>query len=60
MKKFLLLMSVFAMFSQNIDAKSITVDQAKAIAQQQFSSSTRLNASNVKMSLSQTAMNSKG
>ncbi len=60
MKKFLLLMSVFAMFSQNIDAKSITVDQAKAIAQQQFSCSTRLNASNVKMSLSQTAMNSKG
>ena len=60
MKKFLLLMSVFALFSQNIDAKSITPDQAMAIAKQQFTSSARLNASQVKMTLSQAAMNTKG
>ncbi len=43
-----------------MNAKSITADQAMAIAKKQFTSSTRLNASNAKMLLSQTAMNMKG
>ena len=60
MKKLLLLLSVFALFAQNIDSKSITVDQAMAIANQRFTSSTRLNAPNAKLTLSQTAMNLKG
>ncbi len=60
MKKLLLLFSVCALFTQGIDAKSITVDQARAIAKQQFASSTRFNASNVNMTLSYEATNLKG
>jgi hypothetical protein len=60
MKKLLLLFSVCALFAQGIDAKSITVDQARAIAKQQFASSTRFNASNVNMTLSYEATNLKG
>lgn len=60
MKKFVLLTALLALFTQNIDAKCVTVDQAKAIAQQQFASRTKLNASNVKMTLSYTAMSLKG
>ena len=60
MKKLLLLFSVLALFSQSIDAKSISPAQAEAIAKQQFANSTRLNASNVKMRLNYAAMNLKG
>ena len=60
MKKFFLLLSVLALFSQNIDAKSITPEQAIAIAQQQFVSQTKFNASPAKMTLSRQAMNLKG
>ena len=60
MKKFVLLTALFALFSQNIDAKSVSVDQAMAIAKQQLAPSTKLNASNAKMTLSYTAMSLKG
>ena len=60
MKKLLFLMSVLALFAQNIDAKIITPDQAAAIAQQQFVSKTKLNASPAKLTLSRQAMNLKG
>jgi hypothetical protein len=60
MKKFILLLSVLALFSQSIDAKCITVDQAKAIAQRQLATSTKLTATNAKMTLSHAAMNMKG
>ena len=60
MKKLLLLLSVLALFSQGIEAKSITPAQAQEIAKQQFASPTRLNASNVKMTLGYQAMNLKG
>ena len=60
MKKFLFLLTVLALCGHNMNAKSISTEQAMAIAKQQFTSSTRLNASNVKMHLSQTAMNLKG
>ena len=60
MKKLLLLLSMCALFTQSIDAKSITVDQARAIAKQQFASSTRFNASNVNMTLGYEATNLKG
>ncbi len=60
MKKFVLLIALFALCSQNIDAKSVSVDQAMAIAKQQLAPSTKLNASNAKMTLSYTAMSLKG
>ena len=60
MKKFLFLVAVLALFTQNTDAKCITVDQAKAIAQQQLATSTKLNAPNAKMTLSHAAMSMKG
>jgi len=60
MKKLLLLLSVFALFSQNIDAKSITPAQAEVIAKQQFVNPTKLNASNVNMKLTHAAMSMKG
>jgi len=60
MKKFVLLTALFALFSQNIDAKSVSVDQAMAIAKQQLAQPTKLNASNAKMTLSYTAMSLKG
>ena len=60
MKKIVLLFALLALFTQNIDAKSVTVDQAMAIAKQQFAQPTKLNASNVKMTLSYTAMSLKG
>ena len=60
MKKFLFLFSVLALFAQNIDAKVMTPAQAEVIAKQQLVKSTRLNASNVKMTLNHAAMNMKG
>ena len=60
MKKLLLLLSVFAAFSQNIEAKSVSVDQAMAIAQQQFAKTTKLNAANVKMTLNYSGINTTG
>jgi len=45
MKKFLLLMAACAMFSQGADARSITPDQAKGIAQQFMSSQTSFKSS---------------
>ena len=59
MKKIVLLFALFALMSQTVDAKSITVDQAKAIAQQQLAGTTRTSA-NVKMTLSHAAMSLKG
>ena len=60
MKKIVLLFALFALMSQTVDAKVITVDQAKAVAQQQMAKTTRLNASNVKMTLSYAGMSIKG
>ena len=60
MKKLLLLFSVLALCAQSIDAKSITPAQAEVIAKQQFVNPTKLNASNVKMTLNYAAMNLKG
>ena len=59
MKKFLLLLSVFALFAQNIEAKSITIEQAKMIANQ-CSSSTSLKATNSNLKLDYVAMGQKG
>ena len=60
MKKLLLLLPMFALFAQSIDAAPITLDQAKAIAQQQLASTTKFTASNAKMTLSHAGMNMKG
>jgi len=46
--------------SQGIEAKSITPNQAMGIAKQQFATTTKLNASNVKMNLTYQAINLKG
>ena len=48
------------MCAQSAGAKVITVDQARAIAQQQFTSTTKFNAPNAKMTLSHAGMNLKG
>ena len=45
---------------QGVNANSITPAQAKAIAQQQLAGMTKANASNVKMTLSYTAMSKRG
>ena len=58
MKKLLLLFSVCALFAQGIDAKSITVDQARAIAMQQTTKSFK--SSNANLSLGYSARNLKG
>ncbi len=60
MKKIVLLFAMFALLSQAVDAKVITVDQAKAVAQQQLAKTHKLNASNVKMTLSYAGMSLKG
>ena len=61
MKKLLLVLSVFALFSQNIDAKSVTVDQAKAIAKQFSQSQPMLKAGvQADLKLGYAAMNLKG
>ena len=60
MKKIVLLFALFALFAQTVDAKSITVDQAKAIAQQQLTGTAKFNASNATMTLSHAAMSLKG
>lgn len=60
MKKLLLLFSVLALFSQGIEAKYITPAEAEVIAKQQFANPTKLNASNVKMTLNYEGMNMKG
>lgn len=51
MKKILLLLAVFALFTQNIDSKSVSIDEAKAIAQQFTSSSTKFSAQGINASL---------
>ncbi|MBR6947877.1 MAG: Spi family protease inhibitor, partial [Muribaculaceae bacterium] len=61
MKKFLLLLSVFALFSQNIDANPITVSQATAIAKQFGSNPLSFRASNnADMQLNYVGRNLKG
>ena len=60
MKKLLLFLSVFALCTQGIDAKSITPEQAMVIAKQQMANTSKFNASNVKMTLNYAAMNLKG
>ena len=60
MKKLLLLLSVFALCTQGIDAKSITPEQAMVIAKQQFTNTAKFSASDVKMTLNYAAMNLKG
>ena len=61
MKKFVLLIALFALFTQNIDAKSVTVDQAKAIAMQFGQAQPTLKAgAQANMKLGYAAMNMKG
>ena len=61
MKKFVLLIALFALCSQNIDAKSVTVDQAKAIAMQFGQAQPTLKAgAQANMTLGYAAMNMKG
>ena len=60
MKKFLFLIAMLGVCSQGIEAKSITPNQAMGIAKQQFATTTKLNASNVKMNLTYQAINLKG
>ena len=62
MKKVLLLLAVFALFAQSIDSKSLTVDQAKAIAKQFTSISDKFTAqgSNASLTLNYVGRNLKG
>ena len=61
MKKFVLLIALFALFTQNIDAKCVTVDQAKAIAKQFSQSQPMLKAGvQADLKLGYAAMNMKG
>ena len=60
MKKILFLIAALALCTQGVDAKSITPAQAEVIAKQQFVSSTRLNASDIKLKLNYSATNLKG
>jgi hypothetical protein len=61
MKKSLFLIAALAMFSQGVNAKTITPAQAEVIAKQQFANPTMLNASNnVKMTLNYEARNMMG
>ena len=60
MRKFFFLIAVMAFCAQGINASVITPAQAEVIAKQQFAKSTKLNASNVKMTLNYAAMNLKG
>ena len=60
MKKYLFLIAMLALLTQNIDAKSITVDQAMAIAKQCNSSTKLLSASNADLTLSYAARDLKG
>ena len=60
MKKIVLLFALFALFAQNSNAECITVDQAKAIAQQQLAKTTKASASDVKMTLSHAGMSMRG
>jgi hypothetical protein len=60
MRKFLFLIAALALFTQTVDAKVVTVDQAKAIAEKQFTNPTRLNASKVNLTLNYQARNLKG
>ena len=60
MRKFLFVMSVLALFTQGIEAKSVTVDQAKAIAKQYTLSHPTLRSSNADLKLSHVGRNLKG
>ena len=60
MRKFLFVMSVLALFTQGIEAKSVTVDQAKAIAKQYTSSHPTLRSGNADLKLSHVGRNLKG
>jgi hypothetical protein len=61
MKKIVLLFALFALFTQNIEAKSVTVDQAMAIAKQFGQTQPMLKAgAQSAMKLGYAAMNMKG
>ena len=60
MKKIVLLFALFALFAQNSNAECITVDQAKAIAQQQLAKTTKASVPNATMTLSHAAMSTRG
>ncbi|MBR4829698.1 MAG: C10 family peptidase [Muribaculaceae bacterium] len=61
MKKFLFLMAVCALFTQNINAKSVSVEQAMAIAKQFGQAQPMLKAgAQADLKLGYTAMNMKG
>ena len=60
MKKLLFLISVLALCAQSIEANPVTVEQAMAVAKQQFANPGKMMASNVKMNLNYAAMNMKG
>ena len=60
MKKILFLIAMFAFFTQNVEAKCITIDQAMAIAKQCNSSSKKFTAQSDNVRLSYAAMNQKG
>ena len=61
MKKIVLLFALFALFTQNIDAKCVTVDQAKAIAKQFSQAQPMLKAgAQADLKLGYAAMNLKG
>lgn len=61
MRKFLLAVSMLALFTQGVDSKSVTVEQAKAVAQQYTSSHRMLmNGSNADMKLTHVGRNLKG
>ena len=60
MKKFLFLLAACVLMSQGVDAKCITADQAKAIAQQFTSTQTMFKSSNAQLRLNHVAMGQKG
>lgn len=60
MKKFVLFIAMIALFTQNIDSKIVTVDQAKTIAKQFAVNPGKFTASNVDVRLNYVANNMKG
>ena len=57
MKKFVLFIAMIALFTQNIDSKIVTVDQAKTIAKQFAVNPGKFTASNVDVRLNYVANN---
>lgn len=60
MKKFLFFVAACALFSQGAEAKSITAEQAKAIAQQYTASQTMFKSSNAQLRLADVGRSMKG